>query len=239
MHILLAAALFLASPLALKVPLTFDPQEGIEANNASIHAEARNTPIEVLVEDARGGEPLTIGAGSDDDDDVFDIVATSDPVAFVRTNTHRVAKGWRVPLKEGADRTLHLRLMEFDVEESNKAVGSIYIATVAFRYSLMSGRDVLMEGSVTGTAERFGRSASARNCNEVLSDALKDALAQIFDSSDVQKSWISGKPAPRDADADDEGTIEERLRKLEELYSKGVITKDEYDTKRADILSEL
>ena len=34
-------------------------------------------------------------------------------------------------------------------------------------------------------------------------------------------------------------SVEERLRKLDELLAKGLISKDEYDTKRAEILNSL
>ena len=33
--------------------------------------------------------------------------------------------------------------------------------------------------------------------------------------------------------------IEERLRKLEHLYNSGLITRDEYDKKREEILNEI
>lgn len=45
-------------------------------------------------------------------------------------------------------------------------------------------------------------------------------------------------PAP-DNSAPSGGTIEERLRTLEELFKKGLITEDEYKKKRADLLSKL
>ena len=34
------------------------------------------------------------------------------------------------------------------------------------------------------------------------------------------------------------GWTEERLRKLQRLYDQGLITRDEYDKKRAEILAE-
>ena len=59
----------------------------------------------------------------------------------------------------------------------------------------------------------------------------------------MQSAWISGKrstsTASAPAAAAPQETPEERLRKLDELLKKGLITKEEYQTKRAEILKAL
>ena len=53
-------------------------------------------------------------------------------------------------------------------------------------------------------------------------------------SSDPSSEWITTKPATKLSDKDQ--GIEERLRKVKSFYEKGLITKEEYDDKRKEIL---
>jgi hypothetical protein len=234
--ITLAAAPLVAAPSPLRISLAFTPQEGVTASNVTLDSAARAIPISITIDDARPGSTMTIGQGTDDDDEPFDIVAAGDPLAFVRDSAGRVFTAWRLPVKDGADRQLHLELREFFVEESNKAVGSTYFATVTFRYELRRGDAVLISGDAEGSSERYGRARSMDNCNEVLSDAMKEALATVLDDDDLQDAWAAGvaakdEPAP--------SSIEERLLKLKDLFDRGVITQDEYETRRAEILQEV
>ena len=54
----------------------------------------------------------------------------------------------------------------------------------------------------------------------------------VIDESDDPHT--TGLPAPQPA-----SDAEQRLRALQDLYTKGLITRDEYDEKRAKILDEL
>jgi len=141
---------------------------------------------------------------------------------------------WGFRVDKTAPRGLILQVRRFDLDESNKAVGSVYGAEINLGYVLKdAGGAVLTQGTTSGSAHRYGRSHSLANCNEVLSDAFKEAYANVFSDSDVQSKWTSIKAtAPAES-------VEERLRKLDELLKKGLITKDEYDKKRAEILKGL
>jgi hypothetical protein len=72
--------------------------------------------------------------------------------------------------------------------------------------------------------------------NEVLSDALKEAYSNVLSDQPLQSAWVTGKPAGKAVPAE---SAEERLRKLDDLLKKGLITKDEYQTKRAEILKDM
>lgn len=54
----------------------------------------------------------------------------------------------------------------------------------------------------------------------------------------LQKAWISGT-ASGSTNAHAAESAEERLRKLDDLLKKGLITKAEYDKKRAEILKDM
>lgn len=83
------------------------------------------------------------------------------------------------------------------------------------------------------------------NCAEVLSDAVKDAFTETIADPSLQQAWMSGQPTPSAARTPASqppaasGTVEERLKTLDDLLKRGVITKDEHATRRAAILKEL
>ena len=132
--------------------------------------------------------------------------------------------------------------MRFFVDESNKAVGSVYASEVKFTYTLEDGKGKrLTDGAASGSAHRYGRARSADNCNEVLSDALKEAYAEVLSDPRVEDAWVSGKSTGGSGGGSTAKpeSVEERLRKLDDLLKKGLITKEEYDKKRAEILKDV
>lgn len=225
----------------LTLSLKFVPQEGVQSNSPDLVPAMLDKTAELRVEDGRGlANAADIGQGTNDDDKRFVIRATGDVRAYVEETSRRVMSDWGLKIiTTPATRILNLRVMRFHVDESNKAVGSVYAAEVKLAYTLSddNGR-TLAQGAVSGEAHRYGRARSAENSNEVLSDALKEALAGTLSEPTLQSAWASGnaaasaKPAPKE-------TPEERLRKLEDLYKKALITKEEYEKKRAEILKEL
>lgn len=228
----------------LTVTLKFAPQEGVDSNTADIPPAMLERPFELRVEDARGGsDALAVGQGTNDDDQSFPIRASSDVIAYVKESLQQVASNWGMKPGAGSDRVLTLRLARFFVEESNKAVGSMYSseAKLAFILSDKAGK-TLAEGAASGEAHRYGRARSADNSNEVLSDALKEAFAGVLSDARLQSGWVSGKTTASgsgSSQAQSKESAEERLRKLDELLKKGLITKEEYDKKRAEILKDL
>ncbi|HKR64575.1 MAG TPA: SHOCT domain-containing protein [Thermoanaerobaculia bacterium] len=224
----------------LAVPLRFAAQESVASNSADLPPAVMETPVVLRVEDGRGPDPMTIGHGTNDDDERFPIRSSVDVLPFISDTAKQVAGEWGVKQTPAADRTLTLRLTRFYVEESNKAVGSMYAAEVKFAYSIAdkAGKK-LYEGISSGSARRYGRARSADNCNEVLSDSLKEALANALSDATLHTAWVTGKPAASGAAAATSESVEERLRKLDELLQKKLITKEEYDKKRAEILKDL
>ncbi len=222
----------------LIVDLKFSPQEGVQSNAPDLTPSVTEKPIALKFEDARGGDLAVIGQGTNDDDAAFSIKSATSVLEFVQGTTKQVADNWGVKLDDNADRILTLRLTRYSVDESNKAVGSVYAAEVQIGYVLSdkSGRK-LMEGATTGSAHRYGRARSVENCNEVLSDSLKEALADTLSDSRLQEAWSSGKASGSTAASTE--SVEERLRKLDDLLKKGLITKEEYDKKRAEILKDI
>jgi hypothetical protein len=111
---------------------------------------------------------------------------------------------------------------------------------VKFAFTLKDARGkTLAQGSGTGTAHRYGHAHSPENINEVLSDALKEAYANVLADPELQKAWASGTASVAGTTVHAAESAEERLRKLDDLLKKGLITKAEYDNKRAEILKDM
>ena len=251
---LLAMLLVAALPLFardsrkdLEVSLKFVPQEGVQAHSPDLQPAMLERTVAIHAEDARGGEDArAIGKGTNDDDLSFVIRGTTDVAGYLDVTLPQVATEWGLKTAADADRKLTVRVMRFNVDESNKALGSMYAAEVKLAYELSdkSGKK-LAEGSASGSASRYGRARSADNCNEVLSDSLKEAFASTLSDPQLQAAWTSGKAVAgagssgSGSGSEPKESVEQRLKKLDELLKKGLITKKEYDEKRAEILKEL
>jgi len=223
------------------VNLKFVPQESVQTTSPDLPQDLLDRGFELRLEDSRRlSDKAMIGEGTNDDDQTFPIRAGTDLIAYLNESLKGVSTAWA--LKDGHDRVLTIAVSRFFVNESNKPLGSMYSAEVKLSYVLTSADGItLAKGIGSGEARRYGRSRSQDNCNEVLSDALKGAYAEVLGDTTLHTAWISGKPAAGSASssAEPKETPEERLKKLEDLYKKGLITKEEYERKRAEILKAL
>ena len=218
----------------LKVPLVFQPQEAVASNELpSLSPSLLSQPIALQVVDGRGDTSNRIGQGTDDDDATF-IYVSEQPVApFVQAVANALAGSAGIHTDSAAPLQLKLQLTTFSVDESNKAVGSMYGADVKFGWSLSKDRKVLAEGAVDGGARRYGQSASAANATEVLSDATKQAFASVLGDANLQTAWRTGAPATQSVSSD---SVEARLERLDILLREGKISPEEHKQARADVL---
>ncbi|MEK6373049.1 MAG: YajG family lipoprotein [Acidobacteriota bacterium] len=227
----------------LVVDLKFAPQEGVHASSADLAPSMIERTVALTIEDGRGqADPLVIGDGTNDDDKPFPIRASTEPKQYAAAAAEQIVTSWGLKTATPADRQLVIRLMRFYVNEGNKALGSVYASEVKVTYKLSDKNGkALAEGAASGTAHRYGRARSAQNCSEVLSDAFKEAVANTLSDSVLQSAWASGKgtAASTTASAPAKESVEERLKKLDDLLKKGLITKDEHQKRRAEILKEI
>ena len=228
----------------LTVPLKFVPQEGVQSSTADLPPALLEQGVELRVEDARKlPDLLVIGKGTGGDDRSFPIHADREVRAFLQETLTGIGTDWSLKQEAGARRVLVIQLTGYSIDESNKALGSIYTADVKLGFTLRdAGGRTLASGVGSGSTHRYGHAHSPENINEVLSDALKEAYANVLDDSMLQKAWVSGRPSGSPAAAAAPApaeSVEERLRKLDDLLKKKLITKDEYDRKRAEIMKDL
>jgi uncharacterized lipoprotein YajG len=243
----LALALLLSSRAVvakdLTVNLKFTPQEGVHSESPDMPPSMLERSYELRVEDGRGvADAQTIGQGTDDDDQTFPIRSGSnDVVAYVKQTLEQVSDSWGLRTAAPIERILTVKISRFYVEESNKALGSMYASEVKLAWILTDAKGKqLAEGAGSGSAHRYGRARSAENCSEVLSDALKEAFSDVLATSSLQTAWTSGKAVSSGSTpAASSDSVEERLRKLDDLLKKDLITKEEYNKKRAEILKDV
>ena len=103
----------------------------------------------------------------------------------------------------------------------------MYNAEVNLSATLKDARGAtLWEGTAGGDAARYGKSRSEDNANEVLSDAVKSALSDLFGNSGLQSAWLGKKgataaPAAAAAPASPAVSPAELLAELVKLKKQG------------------
>ena len=185
-----------STPKELVVNLKFKPQEGVHSSSANIPPSMLDKSVQIkVVEHRNETDAKVIGQGTGGDDKTFPIKASADIKPFIDETLESVAKSFGLKVNEnGGDRVLVVTVTRFFIDEGNKALGSVYSSEVKLGYALKSsGGRTLAEGATTGSAHRYGRAHSEENINEVLSDALKEAFANVLDDSKLQDAWAGKK----------------------------------------------
>jgi hypothetical protein len=192
---------------------------------AVIDAECRERSLAVVIEDGRQvPDSKLIGVRSDDDDRLFDLKSENELVPFLRETVPAILKQWGVAPDGDSEWILTLRFLTFSVNEQNQPVGAMYRAVVGFDAEL-GRRDgsTLWRGSTDGDESRYGRKFSSDNANEVLSDALKKSLAQLFANREFRDACGGHAAAPSPAaGARVAITPAELLEEVEKLLAAGV-----------------
>jgi hypothetical protein len=201
---LLVPALAAAKKPSPNVALTYAPTTAVAEASATPSSEMRAVAVALLVSDGRGlADPAVIGNRSDDDDRRSEVRASNDVVAFVESALAKQARDWGFVLAapEAAGVLLVGKIVQFRIEETNQAVGASYSSEVTLEFELRdrAGKS-LASGSYFGDASRYGKKFSAENTNEVLSDALAEALAKGLGDPSLRAAW-GGTPAPAAASA--------------------------------------
>lgn len=193
---------FEASARKRELPLTlrFVPQESIGAHNPEAAGTASLKPVRVSLQDGRNQpDKQLVGQGQTDDDEPLPVRASGDVRAFCEDVLLQVLAEWGVVVAPDAELSLEVKLLRFFVMESDKAVGSTYSSDARVEYSVSrAGGESLYTGSSGGTASRYGKSRSVENVNEVLSDALKEAFANMIDDASLRQTLqaVESAPAP-------------------------------------------
>lgn len=172
------------------VALKYVPQESVGSTSVMLAPGLGDRPVVLSLADGRPGpDPAVIGENANDDQ-MTPMRASNDPLAWANEVLRKTAADWGVKTADKAPLSLAGKLVRLRVLESRKAVGSTYTAEVQVSFALKDTRGgTLWEGVVAGDATRYGRKLSEENVNEVLSDATKQAYANLFNTSALQDAW--------------------------------------------------
>jgi len=184
------------------ISLRYAPQESVATSNALLLPGMSERPVNLSIAEGRAGnDPAVIGDSSDDDDRVWPVRASNDVIGWANEVLKKNAADWGIKTSADAPLTLSGKLTRFRIVESNKAVGSTYNAEAQVTFTLKDAQGrTLWEGADLGDATRYGKSRSQDNMNEVLSDAMKEAYANLFNDAGLQNAWV-GKAKPVAASA--------------------------------------
>ena len=174
------------------VPLKFRPTSQMKMG--SFAGDVPDTAIHVgNVNDVRDNKDQ-IGENLEDKTPK-PVFAASEPTEFVRQTMHDLLSKAGLKLNEdqaAADRVLVTDLHRFWTQETNT-----YEAEVRVTITVNDkGGKQLWKGTINGTAERFGRSLSPENYQEVFSDAMVDLSQNLMNNTGFRASLKKdAKPA--------------------------------------------
>jgi hypothetical protein len=156
--------------------LHFTPQEGAHASSPDIPPALLATPLAVVFKDDRHGTDAQVVGEVVEDDKSAPVRAANDVAAFTKEVFLQVASDWGLKVIPGSPRVLEVKCIHFFVSQNHKTIGAMFASEARFIFTFTERGRVLWEGTVSGTAHRYGK-RNDENLNEVLSDALKEAYA--------------------------------------------------------------
>jgi hypothetical protein len=175
-----------AHSTAIVMPLKFTPTDEVRGGLpvASV-AALSGKPISVQITGDDRPQPLDLIGRNVQEQTPKPVNTPDDVAAFLRQTVEGIlsTNGLQV-VPSGGARVLQLRVGSFFVEEANT-----YKATVAFTAALVDGSGKpLWRGTVNGQSSRWGRSFSAENYLEALSNATLDAMKSMMGAPEFVKA---------------------------------------------------
>ncbi len=171
---------------SLFVRLRFTPQDTINSPTPLIEKANPSRAIQIApMVDARQLTDLSLIGENSESKRRTPVRAESSIAQFSTEVLKTCLLAWGVKISSEADLILNGQVVSFFVKEENR-----YTADVNFRFRLQDrAGHSLWEGLAAGQASTWGSSLSAENYNQVLSDALKVAYANLLGNPTFQVAW--------------------------------------------------
>ena len=186
-------------PASISVPLKYRPTSQLKLS--AFAGDLPDTKLEVApVNDSRPNKDA-VGENLEKEPAVA-VQTGDDPTQFVQTRLRDLlSKAGLQIVEEGGqpDRVLQTDLHAFWTKETDTYESEI---RATFTLKDRTGRQ-LWKGTVNGTAERFGRSLSAENYQEVFSDGMVDLVQNLLSNAKFRTAL--GGSGNASADGGDEG----------------------------------
>jgi hypothetical protein len=171
-------------PAAISVPLQYRPTSQLKMS--AFAGDIPDTKLEIAPVTDNRPDKERVGENVEEKDPVA-IQTGDDPTEFVRTRLNDLlAKAGLQVAAEGeeADRVLRTELHTFWAKETNTYESEI---RATFIVQDRTGKQ-LWKGTINGTAERFGRSLSAENYQEVFSDGMVDLVQNLLSNQKFREA---------------------------------------------------
>ena len=193
---LAAGAIHAASDLV--IPMKFVPTTTPGDVAAALRDGLSNRAVALSIVDERSVKARDlIGEGTSDNDELFKIRTAGHFPSFMKASLEGRMNAWGVLFRADSNLILEVHVARYFVREKNEVVGSTFNAEVQLPFTLRDrAGTVFSEGTAMGTAKRYGRKRSGENCNEVLSDALEQAAANVINTASLQDAWLAASPKP-------------------------------------------
>jgi hypothetical protein len=184
-----------AADTAPVLTLKFNPQEGAHSTSPDIPPALLSAPLAVVFEDERQGVDVHVVGEVVEDEKSDPVRAANDVPAYTKEVFLQVASQWGLKVVPGSSRVLKVKCVRFFVSQNHKTIGAMFAGEARFIFTLTERGRVLWEGTVSGSAHRYGK-RNEENLNEVLSDSLKEAYANgVSDPSLVLAMSGGGRAA--------------------------------------------
>jgi hypothetical protein len=181
----------------LVIPLKFIPTTKPGSVTATLKDGVSSKAVALVVLDGRtvGNSRDVIGEGTGKGDETFRIRYAGHLPKFMKTTLQDRFNAWGVLFDEKSDLVLTIKVTRFHVRETKSFMNSVFNAEVQLPYVLADrAGHVFAEGTAMGNGQTKGRWRNPVNCEEVLSDALEQAGAQLAGNATLQDAWIAAKP---------------------------------------------
>lgn len=174
------------------------PEKTVAAPATASASPLRGRIAKIDVADARVAEDPQVIGGQKERGKLLYAWRATNPVAPAVAESIRTAlTRWGIRVDSGGSLDAAFRLDEYRIDEVSETFGSSYRASVKLHASLLDpAGGVLLERDVAGTAKKSGPDRRESLCNEVLTRALDDALAQFSASSLETSAPVTAAAAP-------------------------------------------
>jgi len=186
----LAAAATRPIKLALKLP------SKSPAMSPALPEALTAGPVRLDLSDARDADdPAVVGEQTERGEEVYLWRAQQAVAPAVAGFVGKLLDGWSVRAAPDGELGLTIKLERYWVAETSEMFGSAYAAEVRLSVSLVDhAGGVVWTHEGSGTAKDRGADARASTCNELLSLALREALAQALSSAPSETTAAAAPP---------------------------------------------
>ena len=227
--VLAAFALSAALPVlaAPSRPITLARAEGKDPNGAAaaIASAWNGKTVAVFVSDKRTGtDPAIVGKQQLKDKLLYEWKAAQPVPDAVRAMAEQTLKSWNVTIAADAPARIDLEIRTLYVDEVPATFGSTYRGEVELRGTVFDPDAVRhAPRTVRGVGKRSGPDRRAKLCNEALTLALEDSLAQLL-APPAAKPEVEPESVAAAAEPPHVGpaSAEEMLKDLVRLKDEGL-----------------